>query len=174
MIIRWSSGYGRRLMLSRWCVWIPALYTGSTFFAFICCKIVMLVWKDKNKRKWCKQRMWGREMPENLNGSINVNLDWPFVVSYHNINICVPDNWSLYVIHAVIKCHMTGFEPRVLWNRRRPLCQLSYNHWGGWLDFFYIWLEIFTESIKMCIPFIWWITCNEFNLSFIETEIDCN
>ena len=31
-------------------------------------------------------------MPENLNGSINVNLDWPFVVSYYNINKCVPYN----------------------------------------------------------------------------------
>ena len=33
----WSSGYGRRLMIQRSCVRIPAPYTGSTFFIFICC-----------------------------------------------------------------------------------------------------------------------------------------
>ena len=34
----WSSGYGRRLMFQRLWVQIPALYTGWTFFTFICCK----------------------------------------------------------------------------------------------------------------------------------------
>ena len=33
----WSSGYGRRLMIWRSWVWIPALFTGWTFFTFICC-----------------------------------------------------------------------------------------------------------------------------------------
>ena len=34
----WPSGYGRRLMFRRLWVRIPALYTGWTFFTFICCK----------------------------------------------------------------------------------------------------------------------------------------
>ena len=44
--------YGlRRLMSWRSWVRIPAPYTGWTFFTFICCKIVMFVWKDENKQK---------------------------------------------------------------------------------------------------------------------------
>ena len=34
----WSSGYGRRLMFQWLWVWIPAPYSGWTFFTFICCK----------------------------------------------------------------------------------------------------------------------------------------
>ena len=34
----WSSAYGRRPMCKRSSVWIPAPYTGWTFFTFICCK----------------------------------------------------------------------------------------------------------------------------------------
>ena len=34
----WSSGYGRRLMSWRLWVWIPAPYTGWTFFTDFCCK----------------------------------------------------------------------------------------------------------------------------------------
>ena len=34
----WSSGYGMRLMFQRLWVWIPAPYTGWSFFTFICCK----------------------------------------------------------------------------------------------------------------------------------------
>ena len=42
----WSSGYGRRLIFWRLWVWIPAPYSGWTFFTFIWCKIVlMFVWK---------------------------------------------------------------------------------------------------------------------------------
>ena len=42
----WSIGYGRRLIVWRPWVRIPAPYTGWTFFTLICCKIaLMLVWK---------------------------------------------------------------------------------------------------------------------------------
>ena len=34
----WSSGYGKRLTFRRSWVRIPALYTGWTFFTYICCK----------------------------------------------------------------------------------------------------------------------------------------
>ena len=34
----WSSGYGKRLKFQRSWVRFPALYTGWTFFTFICCK----------------------------------------------------------------------------------------------------------------------------------------
>ena len=34
----WSRGYRRRLMFQRSWVWIPALYTGWTFFTFNCCE----------------------------------------------------------------------------------------------------------------------------------------
>ena len=34
----WSSGYGKRLTFQRSWVRIPALYTGWTFFTYICCK----------------------------------------------------------------------------------------------------------------------------------------
>ena len=47
----WSSGCGTRPMSWRSWVRIPAPYTGWTFFTFICCKIVMFVWKDENKQK---------------------------------------------------------------------------------------------------------------------------
>ena len=48
----WSSGYGRRLIIWKllW-VRIQAVYTGSTFFTFTCCKIVMFVWKDEENEK---------------------------------------------------------------------------------------------------------------------------
>ena len=45
----WSSGYERRLMFQRLWVQIPAPYSGSSFFTFICCKIVKFALKDKNK-----------------------------------------------------------------------------------------------------------------------------
>ena len=38
----WSSGYGWRLTFWRLWVWIPAPYTGWTFFTLICCKIVLM------------------------------------------------------------------------------------------------------------------------------------
>ena len=41
----WSRGYGRRLMFLRLWVWIPALYTGWTFFTFICCKNLLCFYK---------------------------------------------------------------------------------------------------------------------------------
>ena len=46
-----SNDYERRFIL--WSLWvqIPATYTGWTFFTFICCKVVMFVWRDKNKQK---------------------------------------------------------------------------------------------------------------------------
>ena len=34
----WCSGYEWRLMFKRVWVWVPALYTGWTFFTLICCK----------------------------------------------------------------------------------------------------------------------------------------
>ena len=34
----WPSGYGKRLMFQRLWVRILALYTGWTFFTYICCK----------------------------------------------------------------------------------------------------------------------------------------
>ena len=54
----WSSGYGRRLMFRRLWVWIPAPYTGWTFFTYNCCKNwndVCLKWpkiNDKRGRGW--------------------------------------------------------------------------------------------------------------------------
>ena len=51
----WSSGYGRRLMIQRLWVRIPAPYTGWTwhFFTLICCKNCSNVClkKTENKRK---------------------------------------------------------------------------------------------------------------------------
>ena len=44
----WSSGSGRRLMFIMTWVKIPALYTGWTFFTFICCKNCHVFFKDKN------------------------------------------------------------------------------------------------------------------------------
>ena len=44
----WSIGYGRRLMSWRLWVWISALYTGWTFFTYICCKnckVCLKSWK---------------------------------------------------------------------------------------------------------------------------------
>ena len=35
------SGYGRRLLFRRSRIWIPAPYTGWTFFTYICCKLWM-------------------------------------------------------------------------------------------------------------------------------------
>ena len=45
----WSSGYGWRLIPRRLWVWIPALYTGWTFFHIFVIKIVMFVWKDEKE-----------------------------------------------------------------------------------------------------------------------------
>ena len=48
-----SSGYGRRLMFQRSWVWIPAPYTGWTFFTFICCKNCnVYLKKTKINEKW--------------------------------------------------------------------------------------------------------------------------
>ena len=48
----WSSGYERRRLFQRSWVWIPALYTGWTFFTHLfIVKILMCVWKDENKLK---------------------------------------------------------------------------------------------------------------------------
>ena len=49
----WSSGYGRRLMFWWSWVWIPAPYTGWTFFTLICCKDCKFVCRkdEKNKKR---------------------------------------------------------------------------------------------------------------------------
>ena len=53
----WSSGYRRTLMLWRLWFLISAQYTGWTFFTYISCKkIVLFVWKDKNKQN--RGRRW--------------------------------------------------------------------------------------------------------------------
>ena len=41
-----SSGYGRKLMFRRLWVRIPALYTGWTFFTYICCKNCIVGFKN--------------------------------------------------------------------------------------------------------------------------------
>ena len=46
-----SSGYAWRLGIKRMCVRIPATDTRSIFFTFICCKVVLLFAKTKNKQK---------------------------------------------------------------------------------------------------------------------------
>ena len=52
----WYSGYGRRLMFQRSWVQIPAPYTRWTFSHLFVVKIVMCVWKDKNK--WKRVQYW--------------------------------------------------------------------------------------------------------------------
>ena len=48
-----SSGYGRRLMFKRSCVWILVQDTGLTFFTLICCKSFIVCLKRlKIKLKW--------------------------------------------------------------------------------------------------------------------------
>ena len=54
----WAKGYGRRLMFRRSWVRIPALYTGWTFFTFICCKKWNVCLKRGNKNKTKKRPGW--------------------------------------------------------------------------------------------------------------------
>ena len=46
----WSSGYGKRLVFRRSWVRILTLYTGWTFFTFICCKNCDVCLKKRKKR----------------------------------------------------------------------------------------------------------------------------
>ena len=52
----WYSGYGRRLMFQRSWVRIPAPHTRWTFSHLFVVKVLMFVWKDKNK--WKRSREW--------------------------------------------------------------------------------------------------------------------
>ena len=57
-LIYWSSGYGRRLIVRRSCVQIPAPYNGWIFFAYICYKICNDNCLKRPKINYKRGRVW--------------------------------------------------------------------------------------------------------------------